>query len=264
MGGGSINDTYKLSAAGKTFFCKVNSAVNFPHLFAREKEGLEALVGQGKIQTPRLVDCFEAEGRQVLILEWVAEGERTKRFWTHFGKSLALLHQVSAEMHGWFHNNYMGSVPQSNTRHSTWCRFFREERLRPMVDRCAQKGLLQSVHLSLFEKFEAKLPSVFNEEKPALLHGDLWSGNFLCSQSGRLVLIDPAVYFGHRSVDMAMTALFGGFRQPFYDAYAYHFPLPSNYKEQWALCNLYPLLIHLYLFGSSYLAPIERTLKQFA
>ena len=104
---------------------------------------------------------------------------------------------------------------------------------------------------------------LIDDEKPALLHGDLWSGNFMCNASSKPVLIDPAVYYGHRSMDLAMTTLFGGFRQTFYEAYNFHFPLPYNYEQQWAVCKLYPLLIHLYLFGLGYLPQIERTLKQF-
>lgn len=264
IGGGSINDTYRLSFAGQTYFCKANSATKFPHLFAREKQGLEILAQQALIKTPRVIDCFEAEGHQLLLLEWIEEGERTTRFWETFGEQLAALHHVSSQAFGLEHDNYMGSVPQQNGFHDDWSTFFSLERLAPMVRKCAEKKLLQPQHFTQFDALQKKLPSIFEAEKPALVHGDLWSGNFLCDQFSKPVLIDPAVYFGHRSVDLAMTTLFGGFRQPFYEAYHYHFPLPSNHAEQWAVCNLYPLLIHLYLFGAGYLPQIERTLKQFA
>jgi len=95
------------------------------------------------------------------------------------------------------------------------------------------------------------------------LHGDLWSGNFLCKENSELVLIDPAVYFGHRSIDLAMTTLFGGFHKTFYESYHYHFSFPDNYREQWEICNLYPLLIHLNLFGKNYLADILHTIERF-
>jgi fructosamine-3-kinase len=118
-------------------------------------------------------------------------------------------------------------------------------------------------HALKLEKLYTRLSSIFNEEPPALLHGDLWSGNFLCNKNSEPVVIDPAVYYGHRSTDLAMTTLFGGFHESFYEAYHFHFPLPTNYLEQWDVCNLYPLLIHLHLFGKSYLPNIENILQQF-
>ena len=127
-----------------------------------------------------------------------------------------------------------------------------------------EKQLLHPKHLAAFEWLEGKLNIIFNQEKPSLLHGDLWSGNYMCNTSSRPVLIDPAVYFGHRSMDLAMTSLFGGFDKHFYDAYHYHFPFPPGYTEQWEVCNLYPLLIHLNLFGAGYLAQVENILKKFS
>ena len=263
MGGGSINEAYQIKAAGNAVFCKTNSATKFPHLFSKEKEGLQLLVQHG-IKTPAVIDCFEEEDQQVLLLEWIEEGERSSAFWQTFGERLAMLHRTKGSHFGLPNDNYMGSVPQSNTPHEQWCTFFAAERLSPMIERCVGKKLLTPKHLRQFEALQKKLTDIFEEEPPCLVHGDLWSGNFLCNQSSEPVLIDPAVYFGHRSVDLAMTTLFGGFRQPFYDSYHYHFPLPTNYEEQWAVSNLYPLLIHLYLFGSGYRLQIERTLQKFA
>lgn len=264
VGGGSINETYRLSFSGQELFCKINSATKFPHLFRRESQGLDLIARQSLIKTPRVIDCFDAEGYQVLLLEWIQEGERTKAFWKTFGEQLASLHQVTSHFHGLDEDNYMGSVPQSNTKHESWTTFLAEERLLPMIERCAAKNLLRSQHCLQFDALRKKLAVIFEEAKPSLLHGDLWSGNFLCNASAEPVLIDPAVYFGQRSVDLAMTTLFGGFPQPFYEAYHYHFPLPPNYEEQWAVCNLYPLLIHLYLFGTGYRSQIEQTLQAFA
>jgi len=264
IGGGSINDTHRISFGSQSFFCKVNSATKFPQLFAKEKAGLELIATQGIMKTPSVIDCFENDDEQLLLMEWIQEGERTESFWKIFGQQLAAVHQISSESFGLDDDNYMGSVPQSNRMHRNWTSFFTNERLQPMTKRCFDKNLLTKNHLQAFENLQQKLPGIFEKENPSLLHGDLWSGNFMCNHSGEPVLIDPAVYYGHRSVDLAMSTLFGGFRQPFYEAYHYHFPLPMNHEEQWAVCNLYPLLIHLYLFGSSYLTQIERTLSVFA
>ena len=263
VGGGSINETYHIETTPKSIFCKLNSATKFPQLFMKEQNGLGIIARQGTIKTPYVISCFEQDGSQVLLLDWIREGERTEAFWKKFGEQLATLHQISSNQFGLEEDNYMGSVPQSNRQHNTWTRFFIEERVQPMVRRCVEKGQLTKSHQHQFESLGKKLEDIFEEEKASLLHGDLWSGNFMCNQNNEPVLIDPAVYYGHRSIDLAMTTLFGGFSQPFYDAYHYSFPFPSNYKEQWAVCNLYPLLIHLYLFGSSYLPQIEHTLKQF-
>lgn len=263
LGGGSINNAYRLEVAGNAVFCKTNSATKFPHLFLREKEGLQ-LLAQAGIKTPAVIGCFEEDDKQVLLLEWIREGERSAAFWQTFGEQLAMLHQTRGSRFGLENNNYMGSVPQSNTPHESWCAFFAAERLAPMVNRCAAKNLLTKTHLRQLEALQHKLTNIFEEEPPSLVHGDLWSGNFLCNQSSEPVLIDPAVYVGHRSADLAMTNLFGGFHQTFYRSYHHHFPLPTNYEEQWAVCNLYPLLVHLFLFGHSYLLQIERTLQRFA
>ncbi|HUC80303.1 MAG TPA: fructosamine kinase family protein [Flavisolibacter sp.] len=264
VGGGSINNTYCISFGSQSVFCKINSATKFPQLFAKEKSGLELIQKQGIIKTPCVIDHFEHENQQVLLLEWIVEGERTESFWKSFGQQLAALHQQSLGSFGLEEDNYMGSVPQSNRIHQDWISFFTNERLQPMTRRCFDKNLLTKNHLQAFENLQQKLTGIFEKENPSLLHGDLCSGNFMCNRSGEPVLIDPAVYYGHRSVDLAMTTMFGGFRQPFYEAYNYHYPLPKNYEEQWAICNFYPLLIHLYLFGSSYLPQIERTLRVFA
>lgn len=264
VGGGSINDAYRISVAGETFFCKCNSATKFPHLFQKEKGGLEMLAQSKAVKTPAVLDCFEAGGQQFLLLEWIAEGERNETFWETFGKQLALLHRETNSTFGLAEDNYMGSVPQANAPHKNWCLFFFSQRLTPMLKRCAEKQLLSNRQLLRFEQLQKRLPEIFDEEPPSLLHGDLWSGNFLCNQASQPVFIDPAVYFGHRSADLAMTTLFGGFRQPFYQAYDDHFPLPANHREQWTVCNLYPLLIHLYLFGTGYLSQIEHTLQRFA
>ena len=264
VGGGSINESYHINFGKQLLFCKVNSAIKFPGLFIKEKNGLALIRRQGIIKVPSVIDCFEHEGKQMLLLEWIREGERTEGFWREFGEQLAGLHHQSAEYFGLSEDNYMGSVIQQNTQHSTWASFFIEERLQPMIEKCQGKNLLSKTHLNLFLNLFATVGHFFEAENPSLVHGDLWSGNFMCDQNSKPMLIDPAVYYGHRSMDLAMTTLFGGFQQPFYDAYHHHFPLPSNYREQWEICNLYPLLIHLYLFGESYLPPIESTLRKFA
>jgi protein-ribulosamine 3-kinase len=259
--GGCINETYGVRTSDGDFFCKTNSASKFPHLFEKEKHGLELLAKQKIIRVPNVINCSEKDDQQILILEWIKEGRKTNQFWKTFGKQLAALHLVTSDKFGLEEDNYMGSVTQLNFEQINWTEFFISQRLQPLIKLCQHYLTLK--HFHHFEVLYKRLPEIFNEEKPSLLHGDLWSGNFMCDETQSPVLIDPAVYFGHRSVDLAMTTLFGGFHSLFYESYHYYFPLPDNYKEQWKSCNLYPLLIHLFLFGRSYLSQIEQTLEEF-
>jgi fructosamine-3-kinase len=261
ISGGCINETYKVKTSKRTFLCKTNSASKFPQLFQKEKHGLELLARQKIIRVPNVIICNEADDRQILILEWIEESHKTNGFWKTFGKQLAALHQTTNDKFGMEQDNYMGSVVQLNSAHVNWVDFFITQRLQPLIKLCQHYLTLKHYHH--FENLYKRLPAILNEEKPSLLHGDLWSGNFMCDNTGTPVLIDPAIYFGHRSMDLAMTTLFGGFHSQFYESYHYHYSLPSNYQEQWKVCNLYPLLIHLYLFGRSYLFQIEQTLEEF-
>jgi len=264
IGGGSINDTYKLVINGSLrFFCKINSTEKFPRLFEKEKHGIECLGNQHIIRVPRIIACESQAQNQALILEWIEQGLKTEKFWANFGEQLAALHHTSSSFFGFGEDNYMGALPQSNKPSATWIDFLIHERFVPQIALALKKNLLEAGHARQFEKLYKKLEDIFPIETPSLLHGDLWSGNFLADETGNPVLIDPAVYFGHCSMDLAMTTLFGGYDKIFYKAYHYHFPFPNNYREQWEICNLYPLLIHLNLFGKSYQSEIVRTIKHY-
>lgn len=262
VGGGSINDTYQVvTDLAQSYFLKCNKAAEYPGLFREEQRGLEYL--RQHVRTPEVVFETVTGNTQLLLLEWISNGLRTDGFWKGFGEKLAGLHCQTQPEFGFASDNYMGALPQANTYTGNWVDFFTHYRLQPQVELAARNGLMPSRWLSRFENLYRALPSIFAEEKPSLLHGDLWSGNFMCGQDSQVVLIDPAVYYGHRSVDLGMTTLFGRFDKGFYEAYHYHFPLPANYAEQWEIANLYPLLIHLNLFGSGYLESITESLKRF-
>jgi fructosamine-3-kinase len=264
VSGGSINYTVKISIKNKeNYFIKINDAKKFPGLFLQEKSGLQLLQKQNIFIVPNVIDNFEVDNKQILILEWIDSGNKTNDFWKHFGKQLAQLHFTSNENFGLESDNYMGSVIQKNNQSKDWIYFFIHQRLQPLINECITKKLLTTSYIAKFENLYKHLPSIYTIEKPSLLHGDLWSGNFICNHLNQPVLIDPAIYFGHRSVDLGMTTLFGGFEKQFYKSYQYHFPLPKNHKEQWQVSNLYPLLIHLLLFGKSYLSSIDSVLNTY-
>ena len=264
IGGGSINDTVRIFASHRSLFCKINSASKFPHLFEKESNGLNLIKTQKVVHVPEVVDCFEEEGYQVLLLEWIQPGERREAFWKLFGEQLATLHQKESGQFGLSEDNYMGSVQQSNRLTDNWIEFFAHQRIEPLLKKCNDRHLLRKEDGRQFEKLLRGLPDVFDAgQRPVLVHGDLWNGNFICNEKNAPVLIDPAAFYGHPAVDLGMTLLFGGFSPAFYEAYHYHSPFPARHEEQWQICNLYPLLIHLFLFGSSYLHPIKQTLSRF-
>lgn len=265
INGGSINQTYRIDISDTpAAFFKTNSATKFPQLLEMEAKGLTLLQNAGIIKTPALIDLFTINDNQVLLMEWITPGSKTQAFWNHFGAQLAAIHSCTSPNFGLDHNNYMGAVQQTNTPAADWIFFFQHHRLQPLVEKSAHKGLLQPQHLRQFEKLYRSLPDLFEKQtSPSLLHGDLWSGNFICNNNQQPVLIDPAVYYGHSSIDLGMTTLFGGFHSRFYEAYHYHRPPEPNFKEQWEAAKLYPLLIHLLLFGASYRAPIENILASF-
>jgi protein-ribulosamine 3-kinase len=262
QGGGCINQCFKVETGNQKYFCKINSASKFPQLFEAEAQGLELIRNSKIFKTPEVIEIFSHEDHQFLLLEWIEEGKKLTRFWESFGTALAKLHNVTNEYYGLVNDNYMGSVSQLNKQNYDWITFFVEYRLNPLIKSCKEKNLLSSEHEHSFQNLILKLPGYFKNVKPSLVHGDLWSGNFMCSENEEPVLIDPAVYFGIPAVDIGMTKLFGGFNKTFYDAYQYHSALPPD-DQQNKICNLYPLLIHLFLFGKSYLRQIEETINEF-
>jgi fructosamine-3-kinase len=264
VSGGSINESFKVVINRRdNFFCKINVVEKFPSLFLKEKHGLELLSSYKVIRVPKVYGVITFNDHQALLIEWIEEGPRNEKFWKNFGEQIAGLHSITATSFGLDEDNYMGALHQYNSRNSSWVDFFINQRLEPQLKLAKEQNLISPVHLRKFQKLYTRMPSIFPQEPPCLVHGDLWSGNFLCDTFQQPVLLDPAVYFGHRAIDLGMSTLFGGFHKSFYDAYSYKSPFTSNFSEQWEICNLYPLLIHLNLFGTSYLKRILSAINQY-
>jgi len=151
----------------------------------------------------------------------------------------------------------------NNHKHNSWTDFFREERLEKQVRLARNNDIIDKRVVSAFDNFYAKLDNVFPKEPPALLHGDLWAGNFMVNEVGAPVVIDPAVYYGNREMDLGMTTLFGGFDRQFYISYNNYFPLENGWEKRLDYCNLYPLMVHVNLFGGSYVSSVLSILKKF-
>jgi len=263
VGGGSINDAYHIETSSGTFFVKKNVASLYPQMFEKEAKGLEILKAANEIEVPEVVALGSQSDVSFLVLNFIRSTPMQSGFWEDFGNRLAALHKHTQNDFGLNHDNYIGSLKQSNRFHDNWPDFFREERLEAQVKLARDKGQMGRETVVAFERFYLKIEELFPEESPALLHGDLWSGNFMVNEKGWVVLIDPAVYYGHREMDLAMSQLFGGFSAEFYEAYHHTFPLEKGWQERMDYCNLYPLMVHVNLFGGSYLESVKRILARF-
>lgn len=263
MGGGCINHAQRLETNAGMFFVKTNNAARYPGMFEAEARGLRLLHSAGAIRVPQVIACGEADGQSYIILEFIRISQRSKRFWENFGAALARLHRHSAPSFGLDHDNYIGSLRQSNKWHGDWHSFFISERLQPQVRQAVEEGLLSHGQSRQFETLCGRLENFFPDEPPALLHGDLWSGNFMTGDDGEACLIDPAVYYGHREAELAFTRLFGGFDDRLYRAYSELFPLTSGFEDRADVYNLYPLLVHVNLFGEGYVHSVANILKRF-
>ncbi|MGD1844911.1 MAG: fructosamine kinase family protein [Salibacteraceae bacterium] len=264
VSGGDINQAFRVATNGSTYFIKRNSATRFPGMFEAEAKGLELLRGAECIAVPKVLGTGEVEQEAWLALEWIERGGKLPDKGREFGTQLAQLHQTTQAQFGLDHPNYIGSLPQNNRAHADWVEFFVRERLEPQLQMAFDAGLAGRSLAAAFERLFSKLDHLFPVEAPALQHGDLWGGNYLSDANGKAWLIDPAVYFGHREMDLGMTLLFGGFDQGFYEGYQAASSLEKDWRERTPLTQLYPLMVHLNLFGPSYLGQVEAVLRRFA
>lgn len=256
--GGDINQVFK--SDNRVF--KINKADEFPKMFEAEAMGLKML--SSVLKTPEVIGVGVWEQLQYIELEYIEEGTKTTEFWTTFGRELAKLHQVSNERFGLESSNYIGSLVQQNNRRDNWKDFLIEERLQPMIEMAVNSGEVNYVESKLIEPFYHRLEELYPIENPALLHGDLWGGNYICGKGDVPVLIDPAVYFGHREMDLGMMNLFGGFDDVLFEEYNNVYPLEAGWKARIELNQLYPLLVHVNLFGRSYWSQVASILKPFS
>lgn len=262
LSGGCVHQTLVLSTSEANYCLKFNEQEPEALLLA-EAAGLEALRQADALSVPQVLGVGMQAGRSWLLIQYLEAGRRRPDFWEALGQGLALLHGHTAPRFGAEADNFIGSLPQPNGWLADPFAFFAERRLLHQGGQALLAGLLP---LSAFKRLEAlctRLAQLLPAERPALLHGDLWSGNLLIGPDGGPWLIDPAVHYGLREAELAFTYLFGGFEEAFYQAYKEAFPLEPGFAERRDVYNLYPLLVHLNLFGSGYLPGIERTLARY-
>lgn len=260
VGGGCIHHAMRVETNCGVYFIKQNAKHQYEN-FDAEADGLKTLEATKTLRVPKVLAIVQSDSAAWLILEWIESKQKQPRFWQHFGEALARLHQHTQATFGYKRDNFIGSLPQRNRAHARWSDFFREERLLPMIHLALQTGRLTIYEANRFEELFTKLDTLIPNEKPALLHGDLWSGNFLIDERGLPTVIDPAVYYGHREAELAFMHLFGGFDRQLFEAYNATFALEKGWRERIGLFNLYPLLVHLNLFGGAYWREIDTILK---
>ena len=263
VGGGSINDAYRLMTRSGNYFLKTNAADRFPSMFEAEADGLARLWATTAIRVPEVMAHGAFEGLSYLLMEYIPKGTEDEDFWHAFGERLAALHRSTSAHFGLDRPNYIGTLEQVNTPETEWHTFMVQHRLEPLVRKARDNGKLDAGIAMRCERLYGRLGALFPKEVPALLHGDLWQGNFLCTVDAVPVLVDPAVYFGHREMDLAMTRLFGGFDAAFHIGYQEAWPLEKGWQKRVELCQLYPLLVHANLFGGNYVKQVDAVLKRF-
>jgi fructosamine-3-kinase len=291
VSGGCICDSriLKTDVAGSFFVKQYQSKVRLPNesgaenavdelasMFAKESEGLSQIRKTETLRVPDVIAVGQTESnKSFLVMEVIETGNKLefgKRLETRplgfeerFGRSLAMMHRRgTCDRFGFFYDNFIGSNRQKNEFNDQWVEFWLEQRIGYQFELAYQNGFaneLSPLLNSFIRRVEHLLSGV--DECPALVHGDLWSGNYLVDQSGQPVLIDPAVYFANREAEFGMTTLFGDFGEHFYQAYDEAWPLQTGWEERVEIYRLYHILNHLNLFGASYLSSSLEIIKKY-
>ncbi len=259
VGGGCINQGYRVTGGSRTYFVKLNRAVDLP-MFEAEALGLQEMWDTQTIRVPKPICTGIANDSSYIVLEWLEMASRADaQVSREMGRKLAALHQHSGSgKFGWSRNNTIGSTPQINNWSTDWTEFWAEHRLWFQLQLARRKG-------GQFPEGDRLLDAIpkllaHHTPEPSLVHGDLWGGNAGVTQGGEPTIYDPATYYGDREVDIAMTELFGGFSSAFYQGYNEVWPLPGGYEQRKTLYNLYHILNHFNLFGGGYGSQANRAI----
>ena len=263
--GGDVSKAFCVETTTGNFFVKLNSIENRPFLFQKEAIGLQALQKHFPLKVPAVIDVGKIGETQYLVLEWLQQTAHTADSQKQFGRALAQLHQATNTHFGWPEESYIASVPQTNEWYDSWPLFYAEKRIMPLVKRLAEKSILNMKEVKDVTYLCSRFADMMPQELPALLHGDLWSGNAMAvieNNQTTTAIYDPNVYYGHRETDIGMTQIFGGFSPLFYDAYQEVFPLEKGWQQRLPLFQLYPLLVHALLFGGGYVDSVREIIKK--
>ncbi|MDP4552250.1 fructosamine kinase family protein [Alkalihalobacillus macyae] len=264
VSGGSINDTFYIKTGSQEYFAKLNRSAP-EDFFDAEEKGLRLLEQNGiRVPKPLIILPRREQTEMVFLMEWIPSVKSRGKVDRALGSLVAEMHQKKASSVGLAESNYIGELHQPNHEERNWVSFFRDHRLGAIQKIAVEKGILSQERNNQLDKLKDNLSSLLGHNPDiSLLHGDLWGGNWLESESGKPYLIDPAVYYGDREVDIAFTYLFGGYSTDFYAQYKADYPLQDGWKERMPIYQLYYLLVHLVLFGESYGSAVDRILKRY-
>ncbi len=261
VSGGCINEAYEVQTSEGSYFLKMNSREP-ADFFHKEVAGLNALRSANtELHIPEVISVGDPEPETpgFLLMEYVQtqpQGDAAA-----FGAQLARLHGLTRAQFGFSHDNYIGSLLQANADHDRWIDFFCSQRIEPLLKKAIDAGKAEPRLRNHWDRLASRLDQRIPECVPSLLHGDLWSGNYMYDTEGRAVLVDPAVYYGHPEMDLAFSQMFGGFSAAFYEGYEAVSPLEPGFAERVDIHNLYPLLVHVNLFGGHYANQLQRVLE---
>jgi len=253
VSGGDINQAARLETSSCNYFIKWNDGPQALHMFQCEVQSLDDLAKTCCVNIPDVIICSSYEEKAYLLLEFVTSNNHPNNAELYqFGIDLANLHRVTKQYFGNKHDNYIGILNQVNSQIDTWDEFYITNRLQPQLEQAKRQTHLASLSQSSIDKFYKEVQALLIDLPSSLLHGDLWSGNYMISDKGSAYLVDPASYYGHREVDIAMSELFGGFGARFYDGYNHTYKISADYKNRKDIYQLYYLLVHLNIFGKQY------------
>jgi len=258
--GGDINEVFMLtSTTNEKLVIKINNAQKFPGMFEAEMAGLKALAAPNCIDIPKAHLTGEFQDYAYLLLEYKDTAPEIADFWQLFGEQLANLHSTTSEKFGFKEDNYIANLHQYNSWSISASEFYITQRLEPQLKLAIEKGYLTKIPDSFFKNISALIPN----EAPALIHGDLWNGNYIVNSEGKPCLIDPAVSFAPRELDLALMKMFGGFDPQLFESYHSQFPISQGFEERIEIWQLYYLLVHLNIFGIGYKNQVQQIITHF-
>lgn len=262
ISGGDISKAYCIETEKDKYFLKINHEDFALDMLQKERLGLQKIGQYNTIRVPKVYQVGPLEGSAFLLMEYIETGTAASPNYNQFGIQFAELHLQYGDAFGWTYDNYIGSLNQANSVYSNWSEFYVNNRLAPQVKLAIDQHLLEKDNIPTMSGLLAICNRLFVNTSPSPIHGDLWSGNYIIDSSGEIYVIDPAFYFGYHDVDIAMSMLFGGFPTAFYDGYHSIFPILENHSDRIQILQLYFLLVHLNLFGKSYLGQVMSILSK--
>ena len=261
--GGNFNLAVRLRVKNTEYFIKWTQG-DHQGLFEAEAKNLRMIHATGAIQVPQVLGVGQLDEKEYLMMECIESADKHVNYWHDFGEKLAHLHKNTSSLgHGLDYTNFIGAATQENSWKKDGVEFFIENRLNKQVDRALYDRKITPELAENFQRLYEKLPDLLPHEAPALIHGDLWSGNAMVNEQGLVTLVDPCCYYGLREAELAFTTMFGGFDTKFYEAYHATFPIEKGFHERIPLYNLYPLMVHVNLFGEGYLPAVNKILASY-